>query len=232
MKILGIESATIAASCALLDDEKLIGEYTQSHKKTHSEKLMPLIKKLLDDTNTSINDIDTIAISKGPGSYTGLRIGAAIGKSLAQACDIQVVGVPTVAALAFNIFSLDNYIVPILDARGGRIYSGIYKWENEKFKTIEGQFASDIDKLLEKLKELDDKVILNGDGAIIHKQLIKEHLGDNAIFVLPYNNMPKASSVAQLGYIMAKDDKATNSYDFAPEYLRKSQAERNLKTKK
>ena len=228
MKVLGIESATITASCALVDDEKLIGEYSQSHKKTHSEKLMPLIERLLKDTEIEIKDIDIIAISKGPGSYTGLRIGAAIGKSLAHACNIPVVGVPTIDALAFNISMTKDYIVPILDARGGRIYSGIYKWE-KRFITVEEQFASDIDKLIEKLKTIDKNIVLSGDGAEVHKAILKEQLGEKISFVLPYNNMPRAASTAQLGYIMAKEGKTQTAFEFAPEYLRKSQAERNLK---
>ncbi len=228
MIVLGIESATITASCALVDDKKLIGEYSQSHKKTHSEKLMPLIERLLNDTEIKIEDVDIIAISKGPGSYTGLRIGAAIGKSLAHACKIPVVGVPTIDALAFNITMTNDYIVPILDARGGRIYSGIYKWQGRKFITVEDQFASDIDKLIERLKKLDKNIILSGDGAEVHKNILEEHLGDRVSFVLPYNNMPRAASTAQLGYILANEGKTQTAFDFAPEYLRKSQAERNL----
>lgn len=231
MKILGIESATITASCAIIDNEKLIGEYTLSHKKTHSEKLMPLIEQLLEDTETNIEDIDIIAISKGPGSYTGLRIGAAIGKSLAHACKIPVVGVPTIAALAFNMHIADGYIVPILDARGGRFYSGIYKWNKDEFITIEEQFPSDhIEELLEKLINLEGNIIFNGDGVKIHEKKIKEQLNDRAIFSLPYNNMPSGASIAQLGYLLAKEGKITSAFEFAPEYLRKSQAERNLHT--
>lgn len=229
MIVLGIESATITASCALVDDEKLIGEYSQSHKKTHSEKLMPLIERLLKDTEIEIKDVDIVAISKGPGSYTGLRIGAAIGKSLAHACNIPVVGVPTIDALAFNISMTGNYIVPILDARGGRVYSGIYKWERERFVIVEEQFASNIDKLVGKLETIDKNIVLSGDGAEVHKTILKEQLGERISFVLPYNNMPRAASTAQLGYIMAKEGKIQTAFEFAPEYLRKSQAERNLK---
>ena len=228
MKVLGIESATIVASCALIDDDKLIGEYTQSHKKTHSEKLMPLIIKQLEDTETALDDIDTIAISKGPGSYTGLRIGAAIGKGLGQACNKPIVGVPTIAALAYNACALTGYIVPILDARGGRVYTGIYKWQSNLFHTIKEQWATEIEALIENLEALDEPILFNGDGASLHKQALIEKLGKKAQFISAYNNMPKASSVAQLGYEMAKKGHTISPYDFAPEYLRKSQAERNL----
>lgn len=232
MKVLGIESSTITASCALIDDEKLIGEYTLNHRKTHSEKLMPMIEKLLEDTETDIEDVDIIAISKGPGSYTGLRIGAAIAKGLAHACNKPIIGVPTIDGLAFNVHTLKGYIVPVLDARGGRIYSGIYKWDKEKLITIEEQFASDVDKLIEKLLKIEEIIVLSGDGAIEYKEIFKEKLGDKIIFSLPYNNMPKASSIAQLGYYLAENGKYINPFDLVPEYLRKTQAERNLEESK
>lgn len=232
MKVLGIESSTITASCALIDDNKLIGEYTLSHKKTHSEKLMPMIEQLLEDTETDIYDVDVIAISKGPGSYTGLRIGAAIAKSLAHACNKKIVGVPTIDGLAFNIHTINGYIVPIIDARGGRIYSGIYRWEKDEFITVEEQFASDIDKLVDRLENIEENIILSGDGAQIHEKFLKDKLKNKVIFSLPYSNMPKASSIAQLGYILAKKGKLIDAFEFVPEYLRKTQAERNFEERK
>jgi tRNA threonylcarbamoyladenosine biosynthesis protein TsaB len=100
MKILSIESASVTASCAVAEDENILGEYTLRHKKTHSEKLMPLVEELMEELKLKVSDIDFIAVSKGPGSYTGLRIGAALAKSLAYAAGIEIVSVPTMKSLA------------------------------------------------------------------------------------------------------------------------------------
>lgn len=226
MKILGIESATVTASCAVTNDLTLLGEYSQSDKKTHSEKLMPLIVKLLEDNDIKLKEIDAIAISKGPGSYTGLRIGAAIGKSLAHAQNIPVIAVPTIDALAANVYDTDGYIVPIMDAKGGRAYSGIYKWQDEQLITIKEQFATDMEELIEIINKLDNKVIINGDGSKVYKELLKEKVTQNVIFAPEHLNILKASSVNFIAFYLYNKGITTNAFDFAPEYLRLSQAER------
>ena len=226
MKILGIESSGITASCAISEDEILLCEYTQNHKKTHSEKLMPIIVKALEDNEISLNDIDVIAISKGPGSYTGLRIGAAIAKGLAQALDVPMVAVPTMKALAANIFDNNKYIVPILDAKGGRAYSGIYKWENNKLMTIKEQFPVNIDELANIINDLDGDVVLNGDGSVNYKEVLQSKINKKIYFAPDKYNILSASSINHVGYQLIKENKMISCYDFSPEYLRPSQAER------
>lgn len=226
MKILGIESATITASCAVSEDEKLLCEYSQSYKRTHSEKLMPLIKKILEDNELTLKDIDAIAISKGPGSYTGLRIGAAIGKALAQAIDIPVISVPTMMSLAANVYDTERYIVPILDAKGGRVYSGIYKWEDNKLVAVKEQFPTNIEDLIDIVNKLDKHVVLNGDGCVAYKEILNEKLTVNTVYAPERFHVLKASSVNFIGYQMAENTETMSCYDFVPEYLRPSQAER------
>jgi tRNA threonylcarbamoyladenosine biosynthesis protein TsaB len=170
MKILSIESASVTASCAVSDDEKILGEYTLRHKKTHSEKLMPLIEELMGELNLKINDIDIISISKGPGSYTGLRIGAAIAKSLAYAADIKIASVPTMKSLAANVYDEHKLIVPIMDAKAGRIYTGIYKWDNGECKEVLEQFPCNIDDLIQILNEYGEPLIFNGDGSVNYRK--------------------------------------------------------------
>ncbi len=226
MKILGIESASITASCAISEDEILLCEYTQNHKKTHSEKLMPLIVKALEDNEISLNDIDVIAISKGPGSYTGLRIGAAIAKGLAQALDIPMVAVPTMKALAANVFDSSRYIIPILDAKGGRAYSGIYKWENNNLVTVKEQFPINIDELVDIINGLDNDVVLNGDGSVNYKEVLQSKINKKIYFAPEKYNILSASSINHVGYQLIKENNMLSCYDFSPEYLRPSQAER------
>jgi len=250
MKILGIESAGLTASCAISEDNRLLCEYLLNHKKTHSEKLMPLIIKALEDREVKLNDIDVIAISKGPGSYTGLRIGAAIAKGLAQSIsfsrsneytkesiqtsydrsayteDMPIAAVPTMQALAANVFDNSRYIVPILDAKAGRIYSGIYKWENTSLITIKEQFAADIGELIDIIKNLDGEVVLNGDGSVNYRENLEEILNNKIIFAPEKYNILSASSVNFIAYQLIKENKLMAYNDFSPEYLRLSQAER------
>lgn len=227
MRILAIESATVIASCAISENNVILGEYSLGHKKTHSEKLMPLIEKLLEDMEMKIQDIDVIAISEGPGSYTGLRIGAAIGKSLAYAINVPIANVPTMKSLAANIYSTDKYIVPVMDAKSGRVYAGIYKWENNRLVTVKEQFPTNINELLEILNQSSEPIILSGDGSENYKNIFEESLKTEHVFSPNQFNYLRASSSACLGYSMAINGDTIKASEFAPKYLRLSQAERN-----
>lgn len=229
MKILAIESATVIASCAISENEVVLGEYSLGHKKTHSEKLMPLIEKLLEDMEIKIQDIDVIAISEGPGSYTGLRIGAAIGKSLACAINVPIANVPTMKALASNIYTSDKYIVPVMDAKSGRVYAGIYKWENDSLITVKEQFPANIEELVEILNQCSESIILCGDGSENYKNKFEESLKVKHTFSPKQFNSLRAASSACLGYSMALNGETISASEFAPKYLRLSQAERNKK---
>lgn len=229
MKILSIESASVTASCAAAVDDNILGEYTLSHKKTHSEKLMPLIEELMHELDLKIEDIDVIAVSAGPGSYTGLRIGAALAKSLSFAADIKLVSVPTLKSLAANVYDLDKLIVPVMDAKAGRIYTGIYKWENGELTEILEQFPCHIDDLVEILKNYELPIIFNGDGSVNYKEQIEQNLKGKSYFAPEIYNYLKASSLSFIAYKMAVDGIFVPASDFKPQYLRLSQAERNKK---
>ncbi len=226
MKILGIESTGKTASCAISENDMLICEFSINKDKTHSEKLMPLIVKTLEESDVELKDINAIAISKGPGSYTGVRIGASIAKGLAQAFNLPILSIPTMKALAANIFDESRLIVPIVDGKSKRIYTGIYKWENGNLISIKRQFASDLDDLLAELLKLEQKIVFNGDGSVAYRKDIANVLENNACFAPMNYNLLKASSLNFLGYEMLKKGEITDCYDFKPEYLRASQAER------
>ena len=229
MKILAIESASVTASCAVYEDKVILGEYTLNHKKTHSEKLMPLIEALMKELEIKIQDIDVIAISEGPGSYTGLRIGAAIAKSMAYAVNIPIANVPTTKSLAGNIYDLNKLIVPVIDAKGGRIYTGIYKYENGELVTVKEQFPCNIEELIELLNEYNEPVIFNGDGSVNYRSVIEEKLNSTANFAPEKFNYLNASTLAYMGFQMALKGELIKASDFSPQYLRLSQAERNKK---
>ncbi len=229
MKVLAIESASIAASCAVSEDGSLLGEYTLNHKKTHSEKLMPLIEELLNELNIKIQDIDVIAISEGPGSYTGLRIGAAIAKSLAFAVDIPIANIPTTKSLAANVFDVSKLIVPVMDAKAGRIYTGVYRWNEGKISTVKEQYPCNIVDMLEMMNEYEEPIIFNGDGAVNYRDIIEKKLRQRAYFAPERYNFLNASTLASIGYDMALIGEFVQASDFRPQYLRMSQAERNKK---
>ena len=227
MKVLAIESASVTASCAVAADGNLLGEYTLNHKKTHSEKLMPVIEELMEELELKIHDIDVIAISEGPGSYTGLRIGAAIAKSLAFAANIPIAGVPTTKSLAGNILDTDKLIVPVMDAKAGRIYTGIYRWSHGTLSEVMKQFPCNINELIDILNDYEDTIVFNGDGSVSYKNVFEQKINRTAYFAPGNFNYLCASTLASLGYEMALNGELVNASDFKPQYLRLSQAERN-----
>lgn len=230
MKILAIDTSTTCATCAIIEDGNLISEYTIDNRKTHSQKIMPMIKEVFDNQDIKIEDIDVFAASIGPGSFTGLRIGIATIKSFAQVFNKPVIGVPTIEALAYNLAGFNGIIVPMLDARRERVYTGIYKWQNDKIITLKEQDVLNIDELIDILSEYNESIIFNGDAIKLFKDRIADKL-ENVIFAPNHLCMPKGSSVGYLAYLKSKKNVFLNHFNLVPEYLRKSQAEREYEEK-
>ena len=134
MKILGIDTSTKIATIAVIDEEKVLGEYTLNQEMSHSENLIPMIKELLNNLDMKIENIDLYGVAIGPGSFTGLRIGVAAIKSLAHLFNKAIVGISTLEAMAYNL-PHNKIVVPMLDARRDRVYTGVYSWENGLLKT-------------------------------------------------------------------------------------------------
>ena len=230
MKILGIESAALVASVAILDEDITIAEYTTNFKKTHSETLLPMLDEIIKMTGIDCSELSAIAVSGGPGSFTGLRIGAACAKGLGLALDLPLIHVPTLDAMALNIYSSDAIIVPIMDARRHQVYTGIYK-NDCNLEIIKESMAVAIDELFEILRDLDNKkeikkIIFLGDGVPVFREYIDKNLEIAHDFASANLNRQRASNIAMLGLKMFKEGKSLLSDDMRPEYLRKSQAER------
>lgn len=228
MKILGIESAANVASVAVIDDDKVVAEYTTDYKKTHSQTLMPMIDQMLKMVDMPVSSIDAIAVSKGPGSYTGLRIGAASAKAMAVALERPLVPVSTLEAMAYNILYVDGIICPIMDARANRVYKGIYKCTGENKDNIEALTEPriiEIDKLIEELNTKNEHIYLLGDGVNAYKENILSNLKSKYTLAAPSLCKSRAALVALLGKKnLEKGLVADDSW--APTYLQKSQAER------
>lgn len=226
MKILGLDSSGIVASVALVEDEVLLAEYTVNYKKTHSQTLLPMLDEVAKMIELDLSTIDAIAVAAGPGSFTGLRIGSATAKGLGLALKKPLIGIPTVEALAYNLYDVQDLVCPIMDARRNQVYTGLYKFENHKLAVVEDQMAISITELIEKLNLLGQSVIFLGDGVPVFRKIIEESLNVPYSFAPAHVNKQRASAVAALGLVYYIDGKVQTAVDHAPDYLRVSQAER------
>lgn len=220
MLILGIDTSTNVGTVAIYSDVKgTLGEISVNINKTHSENIMVMIDELFKLTNTTINDIDKIAVSIGPGSFTGIRIGVAVAKGLASATNCKIVGVNELDIIAGNSTSNECEICSIIDARKERGYYCTFKYENGILKQLEDYKVGELREFLETRKEI--RTVYLGDGAINYKNLISNIVGENGLFSPKSLNLPRASVVAELGI-----NNEDNLYTMEPIYLSKSQAER------
>ena len=219
MKILALDSSGLVASVALLQDETLVAEYTMNYKKTHSQTLLPMLDEIKRVVDLDLETLDAIAVAAGPGSFTGLRIGSATAKGLGLALHKPLIAVPTLEALAYNLYdtSEDTLICPIMDARRKQVYTGIYAFKDHCLITVKKQAALPMEELLKELNQLGRKVIFLGDGVPVFREMIAApaHL-----------NRQRAGAVAALGAVYYKAGKLQTAGEHQPEYLRVSQAER------
>lgn len=226
MKILALDSSGLVASVALVEDEALLAEYTVNYKKTHSQTLLPMLNEIAQMIELDLKSVDAIAVAGGPGSFTGLRIGSATAKGLGLALDKPLISVPTVDALAYNLCGSDAYICPIMDARRNQVYTGIYRFESEKFTTVMEQVPLAVDELAAKLNELGQKVILLGDGVPVYREILDGMLTVEHQYAPAHQNRQRASAVAVLAQQYIADGKTETAAEHKPDYLRLSQAER------
>nr|WP_317284060.1 tRNA (adenosine(37)-N6)-threonylcarbamoyltransferase complex dimerization subunit type 1 TsaB [uncultured Sellimonas sp.] len=225
MRILALDSSGLTASVAVVEDEQILCEYTMNYKKTHSQTLLPMLDEAVKMTELSLETIDAIAVAAGPGSFTGLRIGSATAKGLGLALDKPLIHIPTVDAMAYRFFGFRGLICPIMDARRGQVYTGIYRFE-ETFETVVPQMAEDITVLAERLNSYGERVVFLGDGVAVYKEKLEEVMKVPYMLAPAHMNRQSAAAVGALGLVYAKEGKLENARDHQPDYLRMSQAER------
>ena len=225
MKILAFETSAKAASVALLEDGKLLGESYQNTGLTHSQTLMVMAEDMLKACNLTVKDVDAVAVAAGPGSFTGVRIGVAAAKGFAWGGNIPCYGVSTLEAMTRNLGVYDGYVVPAMDARRNQVYTAIFEVQQGKLTRLEEDMAISLEELKEKLKKCGKPVFLVGDGATLcYNALIEEVSG----LVLPAEHRmhQRAAGVALAAQALADAGEAGNGAELTPNYLRLSQAER------
>lgn len=231
MKIAALDSSGLVASVAVIEDEVLVAEYTVNHKKTHSQTLLPMLDEIKRMVELDLGTLDAIAVSAGPGSFTGLRIGSATAKGLGLALNIPLVSVPTIDALAYNLYGTDKLICPIMDARRNQVYTGIYESVRNEDGTyvqrrILEQCAIGIEEIVKKLNGLGREVVFLGDGVPVFKEQLAQIMNVPYSFAPANMNRQHAAAVAVLGMQLYRQGKAESAAEHKPEYLRVSQAER------
>lgn len=233
MKILAIDSSSQVASTAVVSEEKLWAEYSVDFKKTHSQTLLPMIDAMTAQIELDLTELEGIAVAAGPGSFTGLRIGSATAKGLAQALNIPIISVPTIDAMAYTMWGCNTLICPMLDARRNQVYTGLYRFEAGEFVTVMPQCATTIVELVAELNDRQEPVVFSGDGVPVQLAYIKENLTAPFYIAPPHTARQKAGSVGALAlyYLDKGIVKPEPAAMHKPEYLRLSQAERELAEK-
>ena len=222
MKILSLDSTALVASVALCEDDKLLGEITLNNGNTHSETLLPMVEFLLQRLSMTADEIDLFAASQGPGSFTGVRIGAATIKGLAFATNKPCIGVSTLEALAYNLVGTDGLICPVMNARRKQVYTALFRCKNGAFERLLPDSAIAITELDEHLKQFSQPDYLVGDGYDITRELLTHE----QISTPERYRHQSAYSVAQIAYTAYQNGARTTDIQLSPTYLRLSQAER------
>lgn len=219
MRIIAIDSATSCGGIAILEDHQILASLVLNVKKTHSERLLKNIDYLLKECDLQIGDMDVVAVSIGPGSFTGIRIGMACAKGLAYSTGKPLVGVSLLEALALRNAERGILICPVLDARRNEIFGAAYKRDEETRKMTEilpGR-AEPLEKFLENIKE---KALFCGDGAMKFKDVIEKVSGERAIFAPANRNLPSAVEIAMLGLERLSLGETDDIKALSPLYLR------------
>ncbi len=225
MKILAIDTSTSVMGVALLDENKVYAEVITNLKKNHSIRLMPIIDQLFHEVNWLPNDIDLIAVAKGPGSYTGVRIGVTTAKTFAWALHIPLVGVSTLEALAYEHYHFMGYISPIIDARRGQVYTGLYQSNDNRWENVGQDRIILLSDWVDVVREKKDKVLFIGDDVTLHREKIEQAMGEAAVFSYPAFQFPRPSIIGMLGEKRMESGKIDNTFDFTPAYLQLAEAE-------
>jgi tRNA threonylcarbamoyladenosine biosynthesis protein TsaB len=222
-KVLAIDTSTYVLGVAIVEKDKVIGELVTNVKKNHSVRAMPAIEQLMKDCDVKPADLDLIVAGKGPGSYTGVRIGVTLAKTLAWSLNKPLAGVSSLELLAANGRYFNGSICSLMDARRGQVYTGLYRFDDMKLVTEIEDVNILVTDWLTLLKDKQEPVLFIGNDVLLHKETIIEYLGELAQFAQVSEYNPRPSELAFLG--MQKEKEAGNVHSFVPNYTRLAEAE-------
>ena len=224
MNILGIETATERLSVALLIDSIIYKRGTDSHS-SHCELLTGFIRELIEECRITVGDIDGVAVSVGPGSFTGLRIGISTAMGLAYGLGLKAAGINTLAGLAWNAAKPGTLVCPLIDARRSQVYTAVYRLNESIPDVVMKPFAVPLAKLLEILQSLDEPVTVTGPFAEQFRKKLEKNSGTLLSFISPESAKPSAEAIARFGFMMFQRGETVNPAELKPLYLRRSDAE-------
>ncbi len=240
MKILSIDTSGLVGAVAITDGDMLVSQFSIQYKTTHSEILMPMLDDMARKINLDLSTIDAIAVAMGPGSFTGLRIGSATAKGLALALNKPIIPVPTVDGIAYNLYGVEKIICPMMDARRNQVYTGLYTFvpKTPEGKSLERtfdmmvlheQFATSVENIAEEINKIGKPVVLLGDGVPVYHDKLEELIKVPYSIAPLHQNRQNAATLSALAAVYAEEGRMISGDDFAPDYLRLSQAEREAK---
>lgn len=220
---------------ALLDEEALLAEFTLNIRKTHSERLMPLIDALLKESAVEREQLQAVAVAAGPGSFTGIRIGVSTARALAQGLAIPAVGVSTLQALAEAVPSPGALVCPLLDARRNEVYSALYRREAVPHSGLEMLIppaAVELGPFTERLKVYGEPIVFTGEGLNSYGSYLSEALGGLVVLPQAPQRVCRAAWVALCGRHLLAHSPTASFHELLPQYLRRPEAERRLEERK
>lgn len=230
MKILAVDTSATAASVAVAEENKLIGEFSINTALTHSQTLMPMVDELLKNTGLSVNDIYAVAVNTGPGSFTGVRIGVAAVKGIAFPKNLPCISVSTLESMAYNMLGNDCIVCSVMDARCSQVYNALFRVNGCSVTRMTDDRALSLTDLKNELQNINEKVVLVGDGAVLCSKFLGEELEN--IMLAPFNNrIQTASSVAYAAFKKINNGETLTADELMPVYLRLPQAQRELNKK-
>ena len=230
MKILAVECSAVSASAAITDGNKIIASAFVNVKLTHSQTLMPMVRSVLDSSLTNIDDIDAIAVSCGPGSFTGIRIGISAAKGLATPNDLPCIAVSSLFCMAQNFIGSDCVVCAVMDARCNQVYNALFRVQGQVIERLCEDRASLCDELASELRNFENEsIVICGDGADMFCKYVSE--SKNIKLAPEHLKYQNAVGVALCGADMFNENKTTSKEKLLPIYLRLPQAERELKAK-
>ncbi len=226
MLVFGIDTCCMAATAALMNDDIMVAQTVVNQNKTHSQIMMPQIEQMFKAAEVDPMMVDAYAAAVGPGSFTGVRIGVATAKAMAQGAGKPCIAVSTLEALAYSSKYFDGVISPILDARRDQVYNALFSGGRDGLERLCPDRALSLDELLDEIKKMDKTVLFMGDATLVFRDRIEAVLGDKAVFAPKVVNLNLAGSVAEIGIEKLKAGDTVEYGKLVPEYVRLSQAER------